>query len=237
MRYIDWTYWIYENFGPHGCFRPDPGAIGRADPRLGYEPDRREMMLEMADDVAGIDLVDHDTLEGLVDMAMDIDEDISLTTILASMYRMLSDSEGLDLSGFEDHELFVEDWTIFPTITGGLNPVSCFIFRVRPNGLDPESCIFDQWGLTRVGEGREIPKVEHEVYGHWRECDAWDRVLMQDLTIISQLQKGLHSRRFDRLLCGRQERNLKGMNRELMRFLTAPDPTPGANGHGANGSG
>ena len=55
------------------------------------------------------------------------------------------------------------DWLIFPNLIILMQPDAALVYRVRPNGNDPDSCIFDVWSLQRYAPGAE-PKLNRRIY-------------------------------------------------------------------------
>ena len=118
------------------------------------------------------------------------------------------------------------DWHVFPNtifLHGSVDGV--LWYRVRPNGNDPDSAIFDIWSLERYGEGQE-PKLEREFYENWRDAE-WPRIYMQDFENLDYHQRGMKSRGFDG---GRanpvQERAIPHFHRTLRRFMNDPHQHP-----------
>lgn len=86
------------------------------------------------------------------------------------------------------------DWHIFPNtiILPGLSFALCY--RARPNGYDPDSCIFEVYVLERFPEGQE-PKTEW-VHKPDPTEEKWRKILSQDFGNMPQVQKGMKSRGF-----------------------------------------
>lgn len=86
------------------------------------------------------------------------------------------------------------DWHIFPNsaILPGMTHALCY--RARPNGYDPNSCIFEVYILERYPEGQE-PKTEW-VYEPDASEAKWRLILSQDFLNIPEVQKGMKSRGF-----------------------------------------
>jgi nitrite reductase/ring-hydroxylating ferredoxin subunit len=84
------------------------------------------------------------------------------------------------------------DWHIFPNsiILPGITFTLCY--RARPNGFDPNSCIFDVYVLERFPPGEE-PKTEW-VYQPDPSEKSWRKILSQDFCNMPQVQKGMKSR-------------------------------------------
>ncbi|MCB2074350.1 MAG: aromatic ring-hydroxylating dioxygenase subunit alpha [Novosphingobium sp.] len=86
------------------------------------------------------------------------------------------------------------DWHLFPNsvILPGLTFALCY--RARPNGHDPNSCIFDVYALERFPEGEE-PKTEW-VFEPDPTEEKWRLILSQDFGNMPEVQKGMKSRGF-----------------------------------------
>src|SRR5205807_55860 len=82
------------------------------------------------------------------------------------------------------------DWQIFPNTVFLHGLTSSLCYRARPNGYDPNSCIFEVYVIERFPEGGE-PKTE------WRQeqdLTRWPRLLAQDFENMPEVQKGMKSR-------------------------------------------
>ena len=87
------------------------------------------------------------------------------------------------------------DWHIFPNTVVLPTVDGALWYRARPNGNDPDSCIFDVWSLGRFKPGTE-PKIEREFYARIEEFKDNVPFLEQDFDNLKMLQKGMHSRGF-----------------------------------------
>jgi len=67
-------------------------------------------------------------------------------------------------------------------------------YRARPDGDDPERCIFTIWSLKRYAPGKE-PKVETEVH-ETIAGKSFGLIVDQDLANMARVQKGMKSRAF-----------------------------------------
>lgn len=95
---------------------------------------------------------------------------------------------------------------------------NCLAYRARPNGLDPDSSIFDVWSLTHFPHD-EKPRYETTQVS-WTDPKQVGRVLWQDFTNLAEVAVGMRTRGFDGLrLNGRQEVGIQNMHRELDRYL------------------
>ena len=86
------------------------------------------------------------------------------------------------------------DWHVFPNtvILHGITFALCY--RARPNGYDPDSCIFEVYVIERFPEGQE-PKTEW-VYEPDATEEKWRRILSQDFNNMPEVQRGMKSRGF-----------------------------------------
>lgn len=71
-------------------------------------------------------------------------------------------------------------------------------YRARPNGDDPESCIYDIWWLERYAPGKE-PPVTHEFFESPEAFLGQNAFLEQDFSNLIAVQQGMHSRGFEGL--------------------------------------
>jgi phenylpropionate dioxygenase-like ring-hydroxylating dioxygenase large terminal subunit len=85
------------------------------------------------------------------------------------------------------------DWHIFPnnivlpTVDGTL------WYRMRPNGHNPDSCVFDIWSFGRFPAGEE-PKVEQEIYHGFEEFIGQCAFLEEDFQNLEAVNQGMKSR-------------------------------------------
>jgi hypothetical protein len=97
------------------------------------------------------------------------------------------------------------------------------MYRSRPNGRDPESCLFELWSVTIPPDGGDSARPT--MRGPFSPTDdgAWPTIPLQDFSNIERQQRGLHSPGFRSLrLSQRYEDGIMNMHRELDRYLTHP---------------
>jgi nitrite reductase/ring-hydroxylating ferredoxin subunit len=117
------------------------------------------------------------------------------------------------------------DWHVFPNtvILPGLTFALCY--RSRPNGYDPDSCIFEVYVLERYPEGQE-PKTEW-VYEPDPTEEKWRKILSQDFGNMPQVQKGMKSRGFEGARPSPvQEVAVTHFHRLLAKYMGTGSPTP-----------
>jgi len=117
------------------------------------------------------------------------------------------------------------DWHVFPNsvILQGITYALCY--RARPNGRDPDSCIFETYVIERYGEGEE-PKTE------WVEVPdpkdpRWPEVLQQDFDNMPYVQRGMKSRGFKGARPNpRQEVPVYNFHKTLAEYMGSGAPQP-----------
>ena len=117
------------------------------------------------------------------------------------------------------------DWHIFPNsvILQGITYALCY--RSRPNGADPNSCIFETYVIERYGEGEE-PKTE------WVNVPdpadpRWPEVLQQDFANMPYVQRGMKSRGFKGARPNpRQEVPVYNFHKTLSEYMGSGAPEP-----------
>lgn len=71
LLYIDDTQFTYEQYGPHGLSLPGRGSFGTPSKRLnGYEPDRRETILALMEDMGATDIYGSDEFENVKELVL-----------------------------------------------------------------------------------------------------------------------------------------------------------------------
>lgn len=110
------------------------------------------------------------------------------------------------------------DWHIFPNLVFLHQPTNVLWYRARPNGDDPDSCIFEINVIERFAPGAE-PKVEVEYGDDWRTVD-WGLILAQDFQNMGEVQLGMKSRGFKGARTNPvQERAISNFHQVLHHYL------------------
>jgi hypothetical protein len=136
--------------------------------------------------------------------------------------RALLEARGVAIEGFADDQLTsADDVFFFPNMVGPIYPGIAIIFRVRPNGTDPDSCIKDTWFLHWPQEGAPPKRAKRRFFPDWTERD-WGEITNQDYANMEHVQVGMKSRGGPGLrLNRRQESNVLHMHRVIDRYLSA----------------
>jgi phenylpropionate dioxygenase-like ring-hydroxylating dioxygenase large terminal subunit len=90
------------------------------------------------------------------------------------------------------------DWHIFPNMVTLPYPDGVIVYRSRPDGDNPDSCLYDVWGLQRYAPGAEPAINRQYFYGRddWRQVGAVSIILEQDFLNMEQVQRGMKSHGF-----------------------------------------
>lgn len=106
---------------------------------------------------------------------------------------------------------------LFPNITVLSQYGNAIMYRSRPNGDDPESCIFEVWAL-------QIPAADDRPGRPTREgpipLDEWPTILREDFSNIVGQQRGLRTDGMDALMLSeRYEPMIINNHQEIDRYL------------------
>ncbi|MGD0639025.1 MAG: aromatic ring-hydroxylating dioxygenase subunit alpha [Nitrososphaerales archaeon] len=214
----------YEPLGIHSHYGRLPNARRtlRPSPRLGLaegEYDEGEILTSF---VAGLGGLFYDDERALVDEILSAPANgESLLGRYQKGRRQLLTDRGVAVEEFEDGQLTsADDVFFFPNMVGPIYPGTAIIFRVRPNGLDPDSSIKDTWFLEWPRDGEVRKRAQRRFYPDWTERD-WGIITNQDYANMEHVQIGMKSRGGRGLhLNHRQESNILHMHRMIDSYLT-----------------
>ncbi len=188
--------------GIHSCFGSvagegtggaSSGAAGAADMRLGLAHSLNQIWEE----------VNASTTQTMVDVANRLVDELpegtpALEVQMHLMRRTIEEDakRGVFWPKIDPAHFAASgnDWHIFPNTVVIHGPTSALCYRARPNGIDPDSCIFEVYTLERFPPGEE-PRPENI---HCQEIteEKWRKVLCQDFSNMEAIQQGLKSRGF-----------------------------------------
>lgn len=86
------------------------------------------------------------------------------------------------------------DWSVFPNSVTLPWFDGALWYRARPDGDDPDKCIFDIWSLVRYAPGKE-PPLDRKVFASM-DGNSAGMILDQDISNMKLVQKGMKSRAF-----------------------------------------
>lgn len=115
------------------------------------------------------------------------------------------------------------DWHLFPN-TLILPNISCALcYRARPDGYDPDSCIFEVFALELFPEGQE-PETE---WVHEPDHSKWPLIPIQDFHNMPEVQRGMKSRGFPGARPSPvQEIAVSHFHKILAEYMGTGAPTP-----------
>ena len=215
----------YEQLGIHAHYGRLPHARRelKPSPRLGLQPGEYDEGEILAGLVAGLGRVFLKDEMAIVEelRAQPSSPDRNLLVEYQRRRRELLASRGLDVSALTlDQMTSADDVYVFPNLVGPIYPGSAIVFRIRPNGLDPDSCIKDTWTLEWPRPDRPEGAWQRRFYPVWTEKD-WGEIMTQDYSNMLEVQTGMKSRGFKGArLNPRQESNVLNMHRVIDRYLT-----------------
>lgn len=116
------------------------------------------------------------------------------------------------------------DWHVFPNQIFLMYPDGALVYRSRPDGDNPDSCIYDIASLQRYAPGAE-PKLDKKFfYGtdDWRGFSDISIILQQDFDNMEEVQRGMKS---DAFAAARpspmQETSISNLHRHIRKHLEA----------------
>jgi phenylpropionate dioxygenase-like ring-hydroxylating dioxygenase large terminal subunit len=117
------------------------------------------------------------------------------------------------------------DWHIFPNLVMLIGPTFALVYRARPDGTNPDSCIFEVCVIERFPEGEE-PKTEWLHVPDPTE-EAWKLILFQDFSNMGAVQKGMKSRGYvGARPSPKQELSVIHFHRTLAKYMGTGAPEP-----------
>ena len=93
------------------------------------------------------------------------------------------------------------DWHVFPNLVFLMWHDGVLAYRARPDGANPDSCIYDIWSLVRYAPGKEPPLKREFFYGpdDWKTnvVENFGLILSQDFQNMGEVQLGMKSSGFE----------------------------------------
>ncbi len=166
-----------------GSYRSDPAAIRR---NVEYSLRELRALYLRSDLAAAAELEVTEGADGPMGNA-----------IYQRLRRDHARGAGIDYPGVSDEQLkgAMYDWHVFPNTVFLIDMGCCLTYRARPNGSDPDSCIFDIQGLELPPSGG-LATAAPRRFDDWRHGDMGE-ILSQDFSNMSEVTSGLHSLAYD----------------------------------------
>ena len=146
--------------------------------------------------------------------------------LFMQIYQDLVVSEGFEWNDISPQQWAEAGtaWNVFPNTILLPNQGSSFMYRARPNGDDPDSCLFEVFALDQVAVADYDKKHEHtpQFFDDYRDGDL-GQVFNQDMANAKEVTVGMHSPSFDgHRLSEAQEMTIYNHHRVADRFIWAP---------------
>jgi glycine betaine catabolism A len=128
-------------------------------------------------------------------------EGVPLPVHYANVRREMAEAEGFEWTVLTPQQMSnaETDWHVFPNQVFLITQGSLLGYRTRPNGLDPDSCIFEAYALEQqpVSKLADRHDVVHTVVEDWHDHDGWGQILPQDFRNMGEVTAGMHSLSFE----------------------------------------
>jgi hypothetical protein len=211
---------LYENFETHNRMRYIPDSmLPYQPPRLGDQGEPRVVALTALENLQQVSLAHQDDIDYVRNLP-EVPGDVTSNQFLIDVRRAVGKAGGIDYSHISDDDMISGiQYCLYPNAVGFFGGGNWVLFRFRPNGNDPETCVYDVYFLHRYPEGEEPPKVEHEWYPNWEDHNEWGPILLQDMSNMGYVQQGMHQHTFKGLRLNRQEAGIRNHQRFLDRYL------------------
>ena len=113
------------------------------------------------------------------------------------------------------------EFFLFPNFLVLPNAGNCEFYRSRPDGDDPNHCIFEIYSTKTYPAATPSPRAVVQPIAFDRSSEDFLLVPQQDLSNIPRIQKGLHQGMRQTWLASEQEKLILNMHQELDRYLQA----------------
>jgi phenylpropionate dioxygenase-like ring-hydroxylating dioxygenase large terminal subunit len=198
----------YEVWGEHGLMVL-PIGIPSAHLDLEDESDVIDQMVELMTRLAKMPKSQIKRLRRVASGEEDLNGR-PLRDLMIELGRERAIELGYDDPRFTESQYWDQhQWQVFPNLVLGVLPGEVFGFRFRPDGLNPDSSIFEVLSL-RFPEPDHVPCVPTEVpYSRdpGERLRTWGPILHQDFSNLEKVQRGMHSTTLTSIqLAGYQEK-------------------------------
>ncbi|MFC3172737.1 SRPBCC family protein [Novosphingobium bradum] len=238
LRWSDCHSWSRAD-GKHSCFGNSTRiTMARSEESPGYDakPGRDPrvevaVFMDLMNTTVGLGTLTTQTLvdasRKLVDVLPDTANGAEATQKMMDMAREMDARRGVEWPAVDPAHYAASgtDWHIFPN-TVFLHGLTYVLgYRARPNGDDPDSCIFEAYALERYPEGEE-PRTEN-VYQPDMTQQGWALVLAQDFQNMPEVQKGMKQNALRGLVPNPlQEKPVINFHRNLAEYMGTGAPVP-----------
>jgi len=243
--HVSITHWPLNQYGTsrftsrgagrHGTFatdgsrlRPESGSSDRPLPPL---PDTATLAQTMAGFFRFLkDNIDSNMTDSMVQAARKLADDLpaSLTPAevmptIMQMAREIDAARGVKWPDItpEQYQRGGVDWHLFPNTVLLPMATNCLCYRARPDGDDPDHCIFEVAQLERLPES-EVRKVDNPRNDDLQDEAFWGSILLQDFQQMEDTHRGMKSSGYrGPRLNPRQEASIENFHRVYHEYLQA----------------
>lgn len=109
---------------------------------------------------------------------------------------------------------------VFPNLLILPQAGNCMMYRVRPNGDDPDSCIFEIFSTKTYPAAQTPPRAEVQHKDDVTDPAQFLQIPRQDFSNVHRMQKGLHTKGCKQIwLANYYEKLILNMHQEMDRYL------------------
>jgi len=217
----DGTFATFQRSGEHGLMIV---PMGRPSARLDLD-DESEVIDQMVENLMVIAQMPREQVSRLHRIANGEEQlgETPLRQVLIDMGKERAIQRGYDDPRFTPTQYFDQhEWHVFPNLVLGLIPGEVLGFRFRPDGLDPDSSIFEVLSM-RFPRG-EVEPVTPVHIPYTRDPEearrAFGPILHQDFANLEKVQRGLHSTSLSHTrISGYQEQLIAHFHRTISSYL------------------
>ncbi|GAB3108584.1 Rieske 2Fe-2S domain-containing protein [Aestuariicella hydrocarbonica] len=219
---------IYEGLeGGHGRFYAGEKPMSSTDANAGEE--RLEFMIEHMQHL--VHEMDAMVLQGDVDVATSLrgkplpeGSSYGAEFIKAIYAKAAAEERPMPAPTPENAAMWGGEVFVFPNLLILPNLGNVMIYRIRPNGDSPDSCIFEIFSTTTYPKLAEIPRAEVQHVTDYNDPEQLLLIPRQDFANVPRIQRGLHSNGYRQIyLAKHHEVMILNMHQELDRYLGAPE--------------
>jgi phenylpropionate dioxygenase-like ring-hydroxylating dioxygenase large terminal subunit len=221
----DGTYATFERAGEHGLMIV---PMGRPSARIDLE-DESEVIDQMVDNMLVLAQMPKEQVARLRRIATGEEQlgETPLRTVLITMGKERAVQLGYDDPRFTPTQYFDQhEWHVFPNLVLGLIPGEMLGFRFRPDGLNPDSSLFEVLSM-RFPRGEAVPVTPMEVPYTREPGEAralFGPILHQDFANLEKVQRGLHSTSLSHTrISGYQEQLIAHFHRTITSYVDEAD--------------
>lgn len=208
--------------------RPEEGAIQSENHRDWVDtmnrPDMYANMMRYISSSVGSLFTERDARAAQQLATLEQVEGVPPIVPFLELCERLALDEGVDYPRMDIEEYFAGtgDYHVFPTMVILVEKGSTLGYRMRPDGANPDSSIWEVFSLEHFAPG-QAPDTRWEDFANWRHADLGP-FLGQDLKNIPDIQAGMHSDGIEGLWVNRvQESTILNAHRVADRFLFGVD--------------